>query len=618
MRTTLLLALAACAPSTGGSPTDGMQISDGPDATDVVVDPGQPIDPSFVQWSPPRAPYRISIGSIGGTAYVASTLGVEGSDDLGQTWTVRGAASSMTVTSAALFDQSPTLRRSTDGAARWVELTLPDTLPPGEIQRIHLDGEGQLWVLSRANPPIVARSEDLGDSFELVDLPEGTTTLAPCDAAGGVMTAVRSYADVVQWKDDAWVTLGAAENPGSCFVSAEGTVLLAARDTETVELRWPQGADDWERRPGLGAVTWRQVGDDLTRILTNGRVDRSPDDGISWTAQASAPGDPFVVAAVTAIGDTLVGLYGASILRLGPTDTAWEVQPSAGVPAFLRVADFTFAENGRMAMILTENISRVLYVQDADGLWWPGAGFTQADAQIVALSPDGERAFVGGATGGFRIVDDRGRTVTRVGRLNDIVGNTEDGRITGAAWGLDGAGNGYVVVSAATEDDRSGGIWVGGDNDDFGTWRRVTPTATATSFAVRPGGYYALALGRREPPVDEVVFAGMRSWVSAGSYTQQMLYKPNFFDSFGVWFEEPSPVGFLAPVAAAWNGRYLAGLATLWPGNQLYYGFGAGFQQPVALDDVWGEASAVRIDPGGVMWIATDQGVFRATTALPR
>jgi hypothetical protein len=431
-----------------------------------------------------------------------------------------------------------------------------------------------------------------------------------------VLTAVRNYAEIVQYHNG-WVTLGAAENPSSCAVTAAGTVLVAARDTETVDLRWPVGATAWERRPGRGYALIRQRDADLARVRTDGNVERSDDDGQTWTPQAPPPGGAFVAAAVAAVGDTLAALSGASIARLGPQDAAWTVEVPAGLPPYLRVVDMAFAPNGRAALLLTENLSRIVYTTDAAGQWRAGLGFNQGEATSIALSPDGERVFVGGLNGSFRVLGANAGVIERAGQVNDLIGYTERGALTAAAWGEDVVGNGFVVVSSADEADTAGEVWVGGDADDFGTWRRVTPTSTVSSPGMRLGGYYALALARRAPPVGEAVFVAMRSFVSSASYTHQLLYKPEFFDTFGGWFEEAPPVAYTAPIAAAWRDAYLGGLATLWPENQLYYGIGAGLQERVPLDMIPAAATVVRIDADGVMWIGADGGVWRTTAPLP-
>jgi hypothetical protein len=610
MRRYGLCVLIACA--TDPKAADPLDTDTTPEPVETDV---PPLELSFTPWSPPTVPLRLGLGRMGETLYTATVRGLEASDDLGQTWELRGPVSSLTVTRDALFDLNGVeLRRSTDG--RSFEVLTPP-LPSADIQRIHLDGEGDLWLLSRANPPLVFRSPDLGDTFEPVAVPPDTTTLTPCEAAGGVMTAVRSYAEVVQWRDGGWVTLGPAENPSACFVTAAGTVLVAARDTESVELRWPEGALAWERQPSPGYALWRQLERDVARVLTAGRVDRSDDDGATWVTQAAAPGGVFGIGALEAVGDTLVALSGPSVARLAPDSAAWSLDASPGLPSYLRVVDLSFAANGQSALLLLENISHVLYVTDASGAWWQGLGFDQGAARAIALSPDGERVFVGGSYGSFQIISDRGRAVQRTGRINDLIGNQEQGRVTGAAWGEDVEGNSFVVVSTADDNDTAGAIWVGGDADDFGTWRNITPYRTATSPGLRLGGWYALALGRRAPPVGEALFAGMRSFVSSASYTHQLLYKPELFDTNGEWFEAAPPVAYAAPIAGAWRDAYLGGLATLWPDNQLYYGIGAGLQQRVPIDMIPAAASVVRVDPAGVMWLGTDGGLWRSTAPLP-
>jgi hypothetical protein len=576
--------------------------------------PSEPVAITFAPWSPPVAPLRLGLGALDGTLYSATVRGVEASEDLGQTWAVRGPVSSLVVTRLALFDnRGDTLLRSLDGGRSFQALPLGQV---GQIARVHVDGEGALWVLSQTNPPVVQRSTDRGDSFDLVATPPDTTTLVPCESAGGRMTAVRDNAEVVQYREG-WETLGPAENPSACFVTAAGTVLVAARDTASVDLRWPVDAVAWERRPGLGYAVFRQRDADLARVLVSGRVERSQDDGQTWTAQAPEPGGAFVVSAVDAVGDTLVALTGPSIARLGPDDTAWTVDVAAGLPPFLRVVDLAFAPSGRSALLLTENVSRVVYSTDAAGVWRAGLGLEQGAATSIALSPDGERVFVGGRNGSFRVLTDGGRVVQRTGQLSDSVGNSDTGTLTGVAWAEDVEGNGFVVAATAEEGDTAGALWVGSEADDFGTWRRITPLSTASSVAMREGGYHALALARRSPSVGEALFASMRSFVSSASYTQQLLYKPELFDTFGTWFEAEPPVAYAAPLAAAWKGAYLGGLATLWPDNQLYYGIGAGLQQAVPLDGVSGAATVVRFDAQGVLWVGTDAGVWRSTSVVP-
>lgn len=617
--TALALFLVACPQAPSG--TDG-----GPDAgLDGGADAG-PLPPLALEFEPmtlPTTKLRSALESDGTTLFSLTTSGVEASDDLGRAWAVRS-----TTPVNALFSgpgvlyalSSQALRRSVDGARTFTDVTLPAETPASGVPQVTVTSDGALWLTTRNGPLAVARSDDGGTSFAPVPVPMGATRLDACRSLHPSFVAVQDGVTVVRSDDGTGFTaLGPIASPEGCLVTATGAVLVSGRDTTPYELRLAPGATTWDRTELTSAVRYAARGGALVRWTVDGRISESTDDGVTWSPRSAAAPTGFAVDGVVLAQGTVVALSNQGVALLPPGATAWELRVEPGVPLFLRVVDVAFAsQSPATALLLEDNVRRTLYLAEDGVTWKRGLTFDVADAQTIALSPEGGRVFFGRANGLYTLVADAGTEVTHVDTIHSAAGFVERNTVQQAAWGADPSGS-YVMVSTADDADTSGSVWLfDAESPDF-TWVERRPFRTTTAAGLRLGGYHALAIrGLTAEPNRELV-TGLRSFVSTNSYLNWLLTWPALFDANRDWTQDAPPVAPDAPLTASFQAADGRLLAVLWPENRLWVGPNAAQLREVPLPQGLPAVRVARFGHDDRLVLGTAGGLWRSKTvpALP-
>lgn len=590
----------------------------GPDDKSQQLPPLDPISIAFEPVTFPQAPMRTQLVAHDGALLSVSTQGVDRSDDHGASWTRVSGSFPEDLTSdgrGALWARtSAALLRSDDGGATFQERPLPADL--AAAGRLFITRDGAVWLLSQAAPFLLARSTDGGATFAPALALEGAA-LAACAPLGDAIAFLIDGATLVRVRDTEVEVLGAVSGAASCATTPGGAVLVSGYDTSTYELRFIDALTAPVRTETSQRWRYQTAGDALVRYGFGGAVELSADDGVSFTAREAAAPDNMTVSVLVAIADAFIALTTLGPAALEGEASTWVVHAQAGLPPFVSVRALSFArESPGIALLVDDNIQRTLFVA-LDGVTFVrGQGFAQAEANAVALHPRDDRVVVAGIYGSYRILGDGGRTVLRAGQINTIAGEVDVDPIREVLWEPDPAGS-VVLAGTATDDDTRGRLWqLDGEADD-NTWRSLTPARTATSAALRPGGFHALAASHFEPGQNRALTLSHRSFVSAGSFTTKVLMQSQLFNNNSDWVEADAPVGFTPALSASYAHNWLDGVAMLWSENRLRYGRTGDRLHEVILDPPGlPELRVVRFAPDGRLWLGTANGVWRSTAPL--
>jgi hypothetical protein len=271
-----------------------------------------------------------------------------------------------------------------------------------------------------------------------------------------------------------------------------------------------------------------------------------------------------------------------------------------GFPDYADVVDLAIAEDGRMAMLSGESNDVRLHVQDSAGAWHKGPLFSQAEARALAIRPEGDLVFVGGAGGRYVLLDHDGTRVRESGVIQSEFGEVDTNAITSASWSHAFLTD-VITVGTAEEFDTEGNLWFWTGPAEHVRWVKVTPESTSDSIAVRPGGYHAVATASN-PTDGPRVLLTMRSWYGTNAWMSNTFGTANLGANGDALWQEVDSYWSDLPLATLFPPEGYAEMV-LWPEGRLYAR--EGWNLPfVEVEGVPREASIARYDPSGRIWIA--------------
>jgi hypothetical protein len=594
-----------------------------------------PLELTFEKVNLPAVAQRNGLVSDGTTLYAISSIGslaqgtfqvtLAASTDEGATFQVRSLTPANQLTAAAdggvYAVVSQELRRSDDGARTFAPVTLPASLSLALPPTLTVTADDALWVTSRGTTPALVRSVDRGATFTELTVPTGTTRLEPCSTETSGYVAVRNGDEPFAADGGSLESLGAfasVAGPVACHVTATGSVLATVSTGNAYEAwRLPAGGTAWEGSASPGFFRFVGGGSRVYRWLNNGRVDESTDDGATWTTRVGAAPEGAVLEGVVRAGTTLVSLIPGGLVRLPAGASAWEVLRTPGLPIALDVVDLAFAaDNAAMALLLNDNVQRTVYVAEDGMTWRRGRTLVQGAATALALHPDGTQVFLGAVDGTYRVLADAGTETFIDSRIETAAGVRDPNPIQQAVWGR--AQGTFIFVTTANASDTAGSVWQLNPDNGVRDWEERRPFSTTTAAAVRPGGYYALAVAAEAPPpaLTRSLFTTMRSNVSANSFLNYLFTRQPVFGSNAWWLQDAPPVGFTAARAASVNGAWGEGLAVLWPENQLWVGRLPNLLRRVPVSQGFGDLRVVRFGKDGRLWLGGSGGLWRTSTPV--
>lgn len=501
------------------------------------------------------------------------------------------------------------LTRLAPDATGAVALDLPPGLTRADIRSWRVDGSGTLWVATAASPVALWRLPPDG-SWTQVEV--GAPSHLWLCGSGGPFAVVRDFTDLYRWDGTALTSVGTVTDLSECFATAEGTTLVLEGYGPYVEARFPiEGAV--QRTPVAAYATYSGQGDAILRAGT-GFVERSEDDGLTWTPRATW-NESLTVYGVFAVGDHLAaagfGLgYEQAIFGMANDATGWSIQSGMGFPPYVRAVDLAIAEDGRMAVLSEENIYVRLHVQDEAGAWHMGPLFAQAEARALAIRPQGDLVFVGGEGGRYTLLDHDGTRLRASGVIESEFGEIDTFTLTSASWSR-GFTTDVITVGTAEEGDTDGNLWFWTSPAEHVRWVKVTPESTSDSIAVRPGGYHAVA-SSSNPTDGPQVLLTMRSWVGTNAWLSNTFGTANLSaNGDGLWQEVDSywadvPLATLIPPEGYEE-------LFLWSEGRLYGRWG--WNEPlVEVQGVPRETTIARFDATGRVWIAANGRLSYAET----
>lgn len=588
-----------------------------------AVDAGNGLEPlavNFDPYNPPTRRQHLGLVSDGTTIYDGSGSTIEVTTDLGRTWQARAAKSgqlALVAPSTVYVLGNGRLARSDDGAVTFTELTLPPAASSA-VPLLTTTTDGTVWLTVQSVMPELYRSTDRGSSFQQVTVPQGTTVLRTCPSADGTFVALRNASEVVRFDGTQLVSLGAVSNASFCVVTSAGTVLVSARDTEPFQLRFPIGGAMPERQSIRGAHTYLLHGNEVVRTLTDGRADRSSDDGVTWTPQVSAPVNGFGLNAAVPAGTRLLGNSTWGLVELTPGANAWSIVEDLGIPSFLRVVDLSFARRtAARALLLDDNLQRTLFIS-ADGVSWVrGVTLSPAEARVIALSPMGDRLFVAGNNGSWRILGADAKTLLTMGTLTDGAGRAEVNPVQQALWDGDSTGS-LIVISTANDVDSAGEVLSLDPSSTFQYWSFHTPKETNLQTGWRPGGYHALAISPSGGTLNRRLFTSFRSLLSTNGWSTSQLVWNRAFEAQAFWEEYEGPIA-AAALSASYSTTGNGPLAVLWSEGRLRVSTTLLGMHEVPTGNQLANATVARFSADGRLWVGGPGGLFfsRAPVVVP-
>ena len=575
---------------------------------------GVPAALAFTDYSAPSSAVWWAPESDGTRLYALRTDRMHAfvSGDLGATWDPLpdvlglaiggGRSHAVTETGFVTLDE--------DGSALDA-FGFPAGLTRADIAAWMADGTGTLWVTSSGSPKRLWR---LPPDGEWIEADVGTPSHLWLCRSAGPFAVVRDFTDALRWDDAGFARVGTVTDVGDCFSTAEGTVLVLEGYGPYQQARFPiEGTVERAPVPAYGVYAGQ--GDAILRS-GSGFVERSEDDGVTWTSRATW-NEALIAYGVVAVGEHLAALgfglgYEQAFLGMGEGAAGWSVASGMGFPPFVRAVDLAIAEDGRIAMLCDENIDVRLYVQDAAGAWHMGPLFSQGEARAVAIRPEGDLVFVGGTGGRYVLLDHDGTQVRERGGIASEFGEVDTNAITSASWSRAFMTD-VITVGTADDGDTEGNLWFWTSPAEHVRWVKVTPESTTASIGMRPGGYHAVSTSSN-PTGGPRVLALHRSWYATNGWLSNVLSTTSLDAGGSAVWQESDPL---------WAGAPLTSMVVpdsameffLWTDGRL--DGRADWASPfVQVEGVPREASVARLDPAGRLWIAAYGVLSHTDTSL--
>ena len=341
---------------------------------------------AFAEYAPARASVWSPFVTDGTLLYGrrADTEVVQVSADGGTTWSEGLARSGTLVGSGGevLLLADDGLYRLTEGGGAAEAIPLPPGVVSLNVRGFRTDAEGARWLLTGDTPPALWR-QPRGGTWAAVET-GATSHLWLCGGSGPV-TVLRDFTEALRWDGATFAARGAVADPSDCFVTSAGTVLVTEGYGPFEQARFPGDGSAPARTELPGFATFQQVEDTVLRLF-DGRLEESADDGATWAGRATWS-DQLTVYGVLPAGEGVVAqAFGApgvttwdqAVFQLAPGSSVWTVAAAMGLPLFLDVHELSFGGDGRMALLVRDNIEVRLLVQDRYGAWHHGPLFTQA------------------------------------------------------------------------------------------------------------------------------------------------------------------------------------------------------------------------------------------------
>lgn len=586
-----------------------------------------PLVMQFVEVPLPAPALRLSLVSDGltlfshGTRQGTSQSVIFASDDEGRTWAARANSSATPLAAApdaGLYLLEPTrLLRSIDGARTFTTIATPASIDLAASPFVSVTRDGSLWLSAR-NPPLSVERSDDGSTFATVPLPPGTTRFTPCRTDGDRLVGVRNGDELIASEDAGFVSLaslGAVNGrPVRCIELPTGTV-LAVSDLGNAREFVRVGSGPIERTTASGLFDFVQGGGEVFRVLTDGRVETSTDDGMTWLPRVASAPTGVAINDLAFVGSTLVALAPGQTLRLPAGATSWEPVIDPGVTGSL--IDLSFSVSAPSAAILTADATQRTVFVTADGVTWTrGATMVAGLANAMAMSPDGTQLVLGSIAGTYRVLGDAGTSVVIDDRLETAAGLRDTNPIRALVW-ESAQGGTFVIASTANDADTTGSLWQWNPGPGSRVWEERRPFMTTTAAAVRNGGYHGVCVAAEAPPpaLTRSLVVSMRSFVSTNSSLGYLFTRQPALGSNESWLQDTPPVAVRAPLSVSCNGEWGHGLAVLWPERRLWVGRFANELREVPLPGGMPEPRAARFDRSGYLWLVAG-GLWRSTAPL--
>ncbi len=625
------------------------------DTDDTDVEPGAPIEVPFALveaqgWG------ISSMAAVDGRLLTRTAVGLSASDDAGRTWRRIGDDVGALHAGEGLVAglASDTLSVSTDQGDTFTARALPADGGPWSGLRVAVGGAGRLWVSARDAGEATAlfTSANAGVSWTAVPLVDVPTFGWSLRAGTGDDLAVFGYLDddaggmIAWWWSETsglpdepadWVDLGAYDVVHDIAPRGAAALVSATLDGAAWEGRFTDGGatvteGDVDLGFGPALVRYHRTPDALFRTHLSGasRVERSDDDGLTWTALSLSSHDDVagfttVPAPADAAERVWFGVAGGSPFRWEPGDTTWRRSTLLTLGGKYR--DIAFSGD-RVVVLEHLTVGTRVHISEDGGARWRDGPVVSGAVACVTLEPGGDRAFLGkrarryhlGAPDAF--VGD-GATATPDGASSEW-------NIQQCAW-RQLSSTQAIEVTLSTDDEDDGGMMRYGPfaPGTPGSWsldaRTLIGEPSDSRFWLR--SFHGLGVSGDQ----DATLVGVREY--AGGAGQSALYMTHQFG--GDWFPEANPfeghatgiarsISAVGGVESIHDGYWVAlvynpvqvntpqGLLRINP-------LGTHVQNPIVptglgITTIW---RAAKVAPDQHLWLATDNGLYRSVTALP-